>query len=810
MAAAFKERKTYTFRERVILEGGFGSIPDEAWIIGNGSDNTASTTDSHATFWNGANFPDPNYPLTIGLTPAGTGDGLEFNPNGFSAVGSERELLIGGINTPIAMYQITNNYMTVGPGDTLDDFQIIGGYGGSTTANSTAAGYGTGVYIYSGTGGGTTGTSASAGGAGSISLQSGNGGSATNTSSNAGEGGYIGIYSGNGGASTLAAGGQAGSIVIMAGSGGSGGTTAGDGGYISINAGTKGSSGTGGFDGAIFINDSQIDSDIIMSGTTASNLLLLDAGLNAVQIGTSSPGVIADFRSTAIVFNEASNDVDFRVESNGNAEMLFVDGGNDRVLIGTTTGLQPLTVAGNAVFNSTVTGGSFGGQALFTYIDSAGTYYAGLWFGSDTTAPTFNNVAIQKAGTGTVVNGASTVRITVNGVDKLQANANDLVINEGSNDYDFRVETNGQTHAIYADGGLDKLAFLGSTIDTNQAITFNGTLKVPGGSASTTGLGIAFESGTNAAGMYENNPGTSVSGVTFYGGGSQQCIISNGGIASNGFRRMSINTTFDVQADNGTNTTGLRIRYTANKANSSGTHSLFTVGESVNMAATSTGINVTVGIVPTYNQSGSAGGTDLLINRTETAIGSGNHYLIDAKVGGSSKFTVGRTGNVSITGTINGQFVGEIDTSDDAIFGGFVEAAELEITSSLTLTGTNTIVGLTERIVFDIDGGGSAITTGQKHFLTIPFDCTVTSWTIIADQTGDIVVDVKKSDYASYPTTSSIAGSEKPSLSSVQKNRDINLSTWTTSITAGDILEFIVDSAADVEKVSITLEVVRT
>ena len=38
--------------------------------------------------------------------------------------------------------------------------------------------------------------------------------------------------------------------------------------------------------------------------------------------------------STAVVFNENSNDVDFRVESDGNANMLFVDAGNDSVLIG--------------------------------------------------------------------------------------------------------------------------------------------------------------------------------------------------------------------------------------------------------------------------------------------------------------------------------------------------------------------------------------------------------------------------------------------------------------------------------------------
>ena len=40
---------------------------------------------------------------------------------------------------------------------------------------------------------------------------------------------------------------------------------------------------------------------------------------------------------TETVFNEDSVDLDFRVESNGNANMLFVDGGNDAVGIGTST-----------------------------------------------------------------------------------------------------------------------------------------------------------------------------------------------------------------------------------------------------------------------------------------------------------------------------------------------------------------------------------------------------------------------------------------------------------------------------------------
>lgn len=52
-------------------------------------------------------------------------------------------------------------------------------------------------------------------------------------------------------------------------------------------------------------------------------------------------------------------------------------------------------------------------------------------------------------------------------------------------------------------------------------------------------------------------------------------------------------------------------------------------------------------ITPTYNQTSTAGGTDLTINRTETAVGSGAQFLIDAQTGGASKFSVTNGGLVA-------------------------------------------------------------------------------------------------------------------------------------------------------------------
>jgi hypothetical protein len=111
-----------------------------------------------------------------------------------------------------------------------------------------------------------------------------------------------------------------------------------------------------------------------------------------------------------------------------------------------------------------------------------------------------------------------------------------------------------------------------------------------------------------------------------------------------------------------------------------------------------------------------------------------------------------------------------------------------------------------------IDGGGSAITTGIKGDLLVPYNCTVLGWDILADTSGSIVVDVWKDTYANFPPTvaDTIAGTEKPTLSSATKNQDTALSSWTTALTRNDILRFNVDSASTVTRVTLSLRIKRT
>lgn len=124
-------------------------------------------------------------------------------------------------------------------------------------------------------------------------------------------------------------------------------------------------------------------------------------------------------------------------------------------------------------------------------------------------------------------------------------------------------------------------------------------------------------------------------------------------------------------------------------------------------------------------------------------------------------------------------------------------------------SGNGTFVSNTRTLNFVIDGDGAAITTGIKGHVVIDADYTVTGWTVITDQTGSITVDVNRATFTNFPTTSSIAGTELPSVTSGRKAEDLGLTTWTTTLNARDILEFEVDSATTVQLVTVALRLVH-
>lgn len=101
-------------------------------------------------------------------------------------------------------------------------------------------------------------------------------------------------------------------------------------------------------DGAVVINESSASVDFRVEGATDANLIFADGSADSVGIGTATPAFNLDVAGTfgvtggstlegATVINEAGASVDTRIEGDTNVNLVFVDASTDRVGIGTAT-----------------------------------------------------------------------------------------------------------------------------------------------------------------------------------------------------------------------------------------------------------------------------------------------------------------------------------------------------------------------------------------------------------------------------------------------------------------------------------------
>jgi hypothetical protein len=139
--------------------------------------------------------------------------------------------------------------------------------------------------------------------------------------------------------------------------------------------------------------------------------------------------------------------------------------------------------------------------------------------------------------------------------------------------------------------------------------------------------------------------------------------------------------------------------------------------------------------------------------------------------------------------------------------GGNFSGTDLEtiLAEVATRSGTATVLAV-------IDGGGVAITTGVKCDVTLDVACTIDRWTLLADQSGSIVVDIWKDTYANAPPTIAdvITAAAKPTITAALKGQSSTLTGWTTSIAAGDVLRFNVNSVTTIQRVTLALRVRKT
>lgn len=117
-----------------------------------------------------------------------------------------------------------------------------------------------------------------------------------------------------------------------------------------------------------------------------------------------------------------------------------------------------------------------------------------------------------------------------------------------------------------------------------------------------------------------------------------------------------------------------------------------------------------------------------------------------------------------------------------------------------------TTADLTRTINYIVDSGSLSMVSGNKGSVTLDVSGILENVVILSDQQGDLTLNIKKSNYSTYPTFSSIVGGVYVQLTNARKVRDDVLSGWTKTIVAGDILTFDVIAVNNINRFLISLK----
>ena len=175
------------------------------------------------------------------------------------------------------------------------------------------------------------------------------------------------------------------------------------------------------------------DKDLLFKGNDGGSII------TALTLDMSAAGA-ATFNS-GVVVNESGADSDFRVESNGNENMFFVDAGNGRVNV---AGDGPAVSALN-VRNSLAISNSGGAQHILMGNQDSGGVNKPFML-------TSANAALYVGVGDSWASSTGGTRTDIAYFDTTQ-----IVFNEDSNDQDFRVESSNKTHMLYVDASEDEV-----------------------------------------------------------------------------------------------------------------------------------------------------------------------------------------------------------------------------------------------------------------------------------------------------------------------------------------------------------------
>jgi hypothetical protein len=254
------------------------------------------------------------------------------------------------------------------------------------------------------------------------------------------------------------------------------------------------------------------------------------------KAGSSTNAFQVDGSSGAVTINEAGIDADFRVESDGNSYMLYVDAGNDAVIIGDnnrSTSDSGLSVVGTVIDNISIQykGTAGGHNSKLSFVDKR----------DQVNAIVQNNLINDGAGTAgahleflTTVSGTLSERLKLGGGVTYEA-----VFNDDSLDYDFRIESDNNSYMLFVDAGANT-ANLGNdvfgeapTVTSGKFVHFNTTSQT------------VASGGSSTVNLFTRSPDADVSatGTVFIAAENSGGTVQFGAIIDFFFSNGTLNTT---------------------------------------------------------------------------------------------------------------------------------------------------------------------------------------------------------------------------------------------------------------------------
>jgi hypothetical protein len=186
---------------------------------------------------------------------------------------------------------------------------------------------------------------------------------------------------------------------------------------------------------------------------------------------------------------------------------------------------------------------------------------------------------------------------------------------------------------------------------------------------------------------------------------------------------------------------------------------------------------------------------------------SGSSLTIAGSAGGGS----GPTPSIAIgTGTTRGSSIISSNTVATVIFS--EQNFRTQLVDATTTFITLSTAPKTFSMVASFDGGGSALTASSSSVVIIPFESTITSFTILSPiQSGEVRARVMSASFANFPTFTNVCSANCPSISgATQKVTDSTLTGWNRNVTGGDIFMVSVDTAAtSITSLTVQINMVR-